>query len=106
MFGFLKRLFGSAQYRTIKKYRHIIDSIHREEEKLAHLSDTELRAKTEEFKKRYQEGATLDELLPEAFAVVKAACRRMAGTEVHVSGYNQKWDMIPYDVQLIGAIAM
>ncbi len=45
-------------------------------------------------------------MLPEAYAVVKNVCRRLKGTEIHVSGYNQKWDMVPYDVQILGAIAM
>ena len=55
----------------------------------------------------YQEiSDTLDELLPEAFAVVKEACRRLMGTEITVSGQKQEWDMIPYDVQLVGAIAL
>ncbi len=49
---------------------------------------------------------TLDELLPEAFAVVKETCRRLMGTDVMVSGQKIKWEMIPYDVQLVGAIAL
>jgi preprotein translocase subunit SecA len=49
---------------------------------------------------------TLDELLPEAFAVVKETCRRLMGTDVAVSGQKIKWEMIPYDVQLVGAIAL
>jgi preprotein translocase subunit SecA len=49
---------------------------------------------------------TLDELLPEAFAVVKETCRRLVGTEVKVSGQMIEWDMIPYDVQLVGAISL
>jgi preprotein translocase subunit SecA len=48
----------------------------------------------------------LDELLPEAFAVVKEACRRLVGTEVKVTGQTLVWDMVPYDVQLIGGIAI
>ncbi|MSR36381.1 MAG: preprotein translocase subunit SecA, partial [Gemmatimonadetes bacterium] len=48
----------------------------------------------------------LDELLPEAFAVVKETCRRLVGQEVMVTGHPLKWDMVPYDVQLIGAIAL
>jgi preprotein translocase subunit SecA len=48
----------------------------------------------------------LDQLLPEAFGVVKNVCRRLCGTDVHVFGYDQKWDMIPYDVQILGAIAL
>jgi preprotein translocase subunit SecA len=50
--------------------------------------------------------ATLDDLLPEAFAVVKEACRRLLGTDAEFTGTKSTWDMIPYDVQLIGAIAL
>ena len=50
--------------------------------------------------------ATLDELLPEAFATVKEACRRLVGTDIMVTGQAMKWDMVPYDVQLIGGIAL
>ncbi|MEX2295214.1 MAG: preprotein translocase subunit SecA [Gemmatimonadota bacterium] len=50
--------------------------------------------------------AALDELLPEAFAAVKAACRRLVGREVVVTGQPLVWDMVPYDVQLVGAIAL
>ena len=49
---------------------------------------------------------SLDEILPEAFAVVKEACRRLVGSRVRVTGHDLVWDMIPYDVQLIGAIAL
>ena len=69
-------------------------------------SDDEIRQKTAEFKERLAKGETLESLFPEAYAAVKNVCRRMCGTDVHVSGYDQKWDMVPYDVQLIGAIAM
>ncbi len=106
MFSFLKRLFGTAQQRTFAKYDKIVAQINAYEQKLQALSDDELRAKTEEFKKRLQKGESIDSVLPEAYAVVKNACRRLWGTDVHVSGYDQKWDMIPYDVQLKGAIAL
>jgi len=106
MFSFLKKLFGTWQDRTLRKYQKTVREINRREEELQSLSDDELRQKTDEFKKRLEAGETLDQLLPEAYAVVKNVCRRMVGTDVHVSGYDQKWDMIPYDVQLIGAIAM
>jgi len=106
MFGFLKRIFGTAQDRTIRRYSKIVEDINRWDEKFKSLSDDEIRRKTNEFKERLKAGEHIDNLLPEAYAVVKNVCRRLAGTEVHVSGYNQKWDMTPYDVQLIGAIAM
>lgn len=106
MFGWLKKIVGTAQDRTVRKYFKIVSEINRWEEKFKSLSDTELRSKTDEFRERLAKGETLDQLLPEAYAVVKNVCRRLIGTDVHVSGYDQKWDMIPYDVQLVGAIAM
>ena len=106
MFDFLKKLFGSAQERQVRKFRSVVDEINRWDEKFQDLPDTELQGKTEEFRKRLAEGSSLDDLLPEAYAVVKSVCRRMQGKEVHVSGYDQKWDMVPYDVQMLGGIAM
>lgn len=106
MFGLLKKLFGTAQSRTLKRYGKLVPQVNAWEERYRGLSDEELRAKTTEFKKRFKNGESLESMLPEAFAAVKAACRRLCGTEVHVSGYSQKWDMIPYDVQILGAIAM
>lgn len=106
MFGFLKKIFGTAQDRLVKKYFKSVYSVNDWEKKFTSLDDQALRNKTQEFKERYAKGESLDDLLPEAYAVVKNTCRRLCGTEVHVSGYNQKWDMIPYDVQIVGAIAL
>ncbi len=106
MFGFLKKIFGTAQSRLLKKYSRLIPSINSWEERYQSLSDEELMQKTAEFKDRLSKGETLESLLPEGYAAVKNVCRRMCGTDVHVSGYTQKWDMIPYDVQMLGAIAM
>lgn len=106
MFGFIKKIFGTAQERTLRKYRKICDQVNIWDEKFQGLDDNALRAKTNEFKERIAKGETLDDILPEAYAVVKNVCRRLVGTEIHVSGYDQKWDMIPYDVQVIGAIAL
>ena len=106
VFDLLKRIFGTQQTRTVRKYFKIVQKINREEEKLQPLSDDAIRAKTAEFRTRLQNGETTDDLMVEAYAVVKNVCRRLVGTEVHVSGYDQKWDMIPYDVQIVGAIAM
>lgn len=106
MFEWLKKIFGTAQDRQVQKYYKIVEKINLHSPAIQALSDEALRAKTQEFKDRLAKGETLDQLLPEAYAVIKDVCRRLCGTEVHVSGYDQKWDMIPYDVQLIGAIAM
>lgn len=106
MFNLVKKFFGSAQDRQCQKYFRIVKKINAYEETLQNLSDDEVRAKTTEFKERLAKGETLDDLLVEAYGVVKNVCRRLIGTEIHVSGYNQKWDMVPYDVQLVGALAM
>ena len=106
MFGLLKKIFGTAQSRLLKKYSRLIPQINAWETRYQSLSDEEIRDKTLEFKERYAKGESLDSLIPEAYGAVKNICRRMCGTEVHVSGYSQSWDMIPYDVQLLGAIAM
>lgn len=106
MLSLLKWLFGTAQERTLRKYRRIVAQVNVAEESLQVLSAEALAEKTKEFKERLKAGASLDDLLVEAYAVVKNCCRRFVGKEVHVSGYTQKWDMIPYDVQILGAISL
>jgi preprotein translocase subunit SecA len=106
MFGFLKKIFGTAQTRLLRKYAKIVQEVNRIEASLQTLSDDEVRNKTVEFRERLSQGEPLDHILPEAFAVVKNACRRLCGTQIHVSGYDQEWDMIPYDVQILGGISM
>ncbi len=106
MFGLIKKIFGTHQSRLLKKYWRLVPQINAWEEKYQKLSSEELRHKTIEFKERLAKGEPLESLLPEAFGAVKNVCRRLLGSDVHVSGYEQKWDMIPYDVQLVGAIAM
>lgn len=106
MFDFLKKIFGTAQDRQLKKYFKIVEEVNRWETKFQTLTDDELRRKTDEFKERLKQGEAIDKILPEAYAVVKNTCRRLCGTDIHVSGYDQKWDMIPYDVQIVGGIAM
>jgi len=106
MLNILKQIFGTEQSRTLKRYQKIVAKVNEWDELFQSLSNDELRAKTEEFRARLAQGEPLDALLPEAYATVKNACRRLCGTEIHVSGYNQNWDMVPYDVQILGAIAM
>jgi len=89
----LKKVFGSRNERVLKKLRKVVVQINTLEEGIAALSDTELAAKTEEFRARLAEGVTLDSVLPEAFAVVREAGKRVMG-------------MRHYDVQLIGAMVL
>lgn len=148
MLNIIKKVFGDKKSKDVKMLYPIVEEINEEFVKLSNLTDDELRAKTEEFKKRiidytaetrskieelneqlrtdadsdhqaiydeldvleeqltdqYEE--ILDEILPEAFAVVKDTCRRLVGKNYTVMGSKVKWDMIPYDVQLMGGIVL
>ena len=73
----LDKLIGSYSDREVKRLKGTVDKIESLEPYMEKLSDKELRGKTEEFKNRLKEGETLDDLLPEAFAVVKQACKRL-----------------------------
>jgi len=143
------KIVGTRFQREMKRIRPIVDAIHRHEERLKVLSDTELQAQTPKLRglvaertgvlaaeverlKRAKHDcpeaeqrallseqlsraesayvkelqATLNDVLPEAFATVREACRRLVGSEVVVTGHALKWDMVPYDVQLIGGIVL
>ena len=102
----LAKIFGSKQERDIKKLEPIVDEINNFYEKFDSLSDEELRGKTLEFKDRIRNGETLDNILPEAFAVVKIACKRLVGQKWIAAGNEIVWDMVPFDVQLAGAVAL
>ncbi|MRR08909.1 preprotein translocase subunit SecA [bacterium] len=110
----LTSLFGSKHQREIKKLWPLVDGINDHYADLARLSDGQLQGKTAEFKERIAQGLAagrgerevLDELLPEAFAVVKDACRRHVGQAWPVCGIEVKWEMVPFDSQLIGGIVL
>ena len=149
MLDFFKTLFGSKHERDVKSLWPIVAEINSHSEALEGLSDDELKAKTQEFRKHIDESTaeikaeiaklqenlkedipfsrresiyaeldelnkhldstiqdTLDELLPEAFAVVKETCRRLVGQSWDVAGNKTIWDMVPFDVQLIGGITL
>ena len=106
MLALIKKIFGTAQTRKVKKYLKIVEEINALEETFISLSDDELRKKTAKLKEALKKGRSPDELLVEAYAVVKNTCRRLCGKKIEVSGYQQTWDMIPFDVQMVGAIAM
>ena len=93
LLSFLQRLLGNNNAKEIKKMRAIADHINEIEPNYVKLSDANLVAKTDEFKRRLQKGETLDDLLPEAFAVVREASKRVLG-------------MRHFDVQLMGGICL
>src|SRR5437762_3397332 len=143
------KVVGTRFRREMKRIRPIVDAIHAHEERLKGLSDAEVRAQTEKFRRINGERTgmlageverlkqakhdcpdaeerlkltdqlakaeaahakevqrVLDAILPEVFATVRDACRRLLGSEVIVTGHALKWDMVPYDVQLIGGIVL
>ncbi len=102
----LTKLFGSKHEREVKKLQPVVDEINEFAAQFEHFSLEELRAKTDEFKGRLEEGEELDDLLPEAFAAVKVACRRLVGKRWMAGGIEITWEMVPYDVQLIGGIVL
>jgi preprotein translocase subunit SecA len=102
----LKPLIGRHYKKFLEKARPIVLKINELDESYRNLSDAQLRAKTDEFRRRVSEGETLDDILPEAFATVKNAARRLVGTKAVVCEHELSWDMVHFDVQLIGGIAL
>lgn len=97
---------GDYNQKQIDKITPLVRDINHRYAQLDSLSDAEIQAKTEEFKKRIEDWSSLDDLLPEAFAVVKQACKRLVGTTAKVKGHDLVWNMIPYDVQLLWGIIL
>ena len=93
LLGIFKRFLGDNNEKEIKRMRAIVDQINSYEEELTELSDSSLVKNTEKFKERLANGETLDDILPEAFAVVREASRRVLG-------------MRHFDVQMIGGICL
>ena len=91
--GIFSKLFGSHSQRELKSINPMVDRVEALEEEYKALSDAQLQGKTAEFKARYQQGETLEELLPEAFATVREAAWRVLG-------------MRPYRVQLVGGVVL
>ena len=107
MIGYvLKKIFGTKSQRDLDRMKPLVAEVNKIEESLQQLSEAEIKNKTNEFKERLKNGETLDDIMLEAFAVVKNACRRLMGTDISVCGLPMVWDMIPYDVQILGAIAI
>ena len=93
MLAFAKKLFGSSNDRKVKALGAKVAAINALEPGFKALSDAQLRGKTDEFKARLEQGATLDQLLPEAFATVREAARRTLGQR-------------PYDTQMVGGMVL
>ena len=107
MLSFLFKRFAGRHYKKfLEKCRPIVARINEIEQSYQTLSDDQLRAKTEEFRTRLKNGETLDQILPEAFAAVKNAARRLQGRKITVCEHELTWDMVHFDVQLIGGLSL
>jgi len=93
MFGFLKKIIGTKNEREINRLMPVVDKINSFESAVSSLSDEQLKNKTSEFKGRIAGGETLDDILPEAFAVVRESSKRVL-------------KMRHFDVQLLGGIIL
>jgi preprotein translocase subunit SecA len=102
----LRKIIGTKNQRDVKKMQPLVLQINALEAQYQSLTEAQLKAKTEEFKARLVKGETTDDILCEAFAVVKNACRRMEGTRFDVCGHELTWNMVPFDTQLMGGIAL
>ena len=129
----IKKVFGSRSDREMKQLMPMVDQINQLAENLFSKSDNELKARTQELKatviaarevaeekaadeisdkdeaKKFilkAEHDQLEEILPEAFAMVKETCRRMCGSNWKVVGRELSWEMVPYDVQILGGIIL
>ncbi|HWD18673.1 MAG TPA: preprotein translocase subunit SecA [Verrucomicrobiae bacterium] len=114
MINFIIRKFvGSRNEREARKLRPLVASINQLETGLQGQTEETLRQKTAAWKAELSQiedlaqlAVRLDEILPEAYAVVKNACRRLCGQDILVRGHPIRWEMIPFDVQLVGGIAL
>jgi len=104
----ISKIAGTKNQREVRKLQPLVDRINAFELEYQSLSDAQLQAKTAEFRQRLKDGASLDSLLPEAFATVKNCCRRFsqARRQIDVRGQSMVWDMVPFDTQLIGGMVL
>jgi preprotein translocase subunit SecA len=104
----LEKLFGRKSQRDFSQLQPLLEEVKAAREPLAGLDDEALRAKTDEFRRRLAEGESLDDLMPEAFGTVWEACRRLAerGASWPVWERDTVWNMVPYDVQIVGAVVL
>ncbi len=104
--SFLKKLFKPKSDRDFSRQSGQIAAINEWTDKFAGLDEAGFAAQTQTFKSRLEEGESLDDVLPEAFGLVKAACKFLVGQTWDVAGSPTTWQMIPYDVQAAGGMVL
>lgn len=102
----INKIIGDPNEKALKKIAPLVQRINAAEIALQTLSEEAIKAKTDEFRERFKNGESTDDLLVEAFAVVKNACRRLVGKRFTLGKDEKTWDMIPFDCQLVGGIVL
>jgi preprotein translocase subunit SecA len=102
----LQKIFGDRVSRLTKRLDPIVVSVKEWADSYRDLRDEDFPKKTEEFIERIGRGETLDEILPEAYGLVYETCRRLVGRTWKVVGHDVNWDMVPFDVQIAGAVVL
>jgi preprotein translocase subunit SecA len=105
---FLNKLLGDPNEKELKKLRPVVGAVRTAHASLEiqALTLADLPKKTEEFRQRLADGVTMDDLLPEAFATVIRACELLQGKTISIGKQEFTWNMVPYDVQIIGGAAL
>lgn len=105
---FFSKLFGDPNEKMLNKLWPIVEKTNQIELEYQNTikDQNDVLAKTSEFKERLKKGETLDDILPEAFALVKTACRHLKGKTWEVRKKETTWEMVPYDVQLLGGMVL
>ncbi len=103
---FLNKLLGDPNEKELKRVRPAVPKVREWQKKYQDLQLTDLPKKTEEFKKRIAGGESVDDLLPEAFGLVCRACELLKGSSASLGQQTFTWNMVPFDVQIIGGAAL
>ncbi|MCK5760343.1 MAG: preprotein translocase subunit SecA, partial [Candidatus Delongbacteria bacterium] len=107
MLGYiLNKIFGSKQEREAKLLKPLVDKVNEYSKSFEGLTEEDLKEKTNEFRSRLLNGETEEDIMLESFGVIKETCRRMIGRSWMIDGRMQEWNMIPYDVQIMGGVIL
>ena len=103
---FLQKIFGDRVSRLNKRLDPVVASVKEWADSYGELPDEDFPRKTDEFIQRVAQGEALDDIMPEAYGLVYETCRRLLGRTWKVVGHDTTWDMVPFDVQIVGAIVL
>ena len=106
MLKLLTKVFGDQNDKEIKRLEKFAQEVNEAEEKLQSISESELKAKTQEFRDRLEKGESLEDIKVEAFSVAKNTCRRLCGQKFQLGNEEVEWNMVPFDVQIVGGAVL